>query len=411
VNRPEASEAIADWPLLLGDDLTGSAESASMLVGAATLPPILKLVSSETATDRLEVTDLDTRDTSPREAVERTDQALGKQPTRAVVLKIDSLLRGNIAAYAAALRRDRHPIVLAPTLPAQQRSVIDGIPMLDGIPLSRSTAVDAWTSTGQQPPTPETVADVLGGLAYHQLNLTDLHSTDVAFRIERAAAEGQVVIADAITDADLDRLVAATLAIPRIRYLGSAALVAAIRRSFTAGRDGHPDWAAYRRDALPTKTLPPGVLVVVGTAESVGRRQAATLADHGAAVLEARPDWFDDTRNSPVSDIAALLATRPVVIQSGRLPMIDGRQLTARLADLVRRIAADPAIPLALIGGRTARAVLDALSVPQLTVHGSVHYGAVALRANDGRPVVTRPGSFGAEDSLLKTVRYLGSVA
>ncbi|MFE1840452.1 nucleotide-binding domain containing protein [Streptomyces sviceus] len=55
-----------------------------------------------------------------------------------------------------------------------------------------------------------------------------------------------------------------------------------------------------------------------------------------------------------------------------------------------------------MTGGETARRVLDALGVAYLAPLGQIHHGAVHALTADGRHVVTRPGSFGDTDSLLR---------
>jgi 4-hydroxythreonine-4-phosphate dehydrogenase len=51
--------------------------------------------------------------------------------------------------------------------------------------------------------------------------------------------------------------------------------------------------------------------------------------------------------------------------------------------------------------------VLDALGLRELLPVGQIHHGAVHSRTADGRSVVTRPGSFGDTDSLLRIARAL----
>ena len=69
-----------------------------------------------------------------------------------------------------------------------------------------------------------------------------------------------------------------------------------------------------------------------------------------------------------------------------------------------------PAVPataaLVLTGGETARAVLDRLGVRSLRpVRADA--GAVTALADDGRTVVTRPGSFGHGAALADIVTTL----
>ncbi len=62
---------------------------------------------------------------------------------------------------------------------------------------------------------------------------------------------------------------------------------------------------------------------------------------------------------------------------------------------------------LVLTGGETARSVLDALDVADLVPVARIHHGAVHSRTPDGTAVVTRPGSFGDTDSLVRIVEHL----
>lgn len=80
-----------------------------------------------------------------------------------------------------------------------------------------------------------------------------------------------------------------------------------------------------------------------------------------------------------------------------------------RLVSVLARLAADRAsdADLVLTGGETARRVLDALGVAHLAPLGQIHHGAVHALTPDGRHVVTRPGSFGDTDSLLRIATAL----
>ena len=64
---------------------------------------------------------------------------------------------------------------------------------------------------------------------------------------------------------------------------------------------------------------------------------------------------------------------------------------------------------MVLTGGETARAVLDALGVRWLEPLAEIEHGAVLSRTDQNALIVTRPGSFGEADSLLKIVERLSS--
>src|SRR5699024_12315861 len=58
---------------------------------------------------------------------------------------------------------------------------------------------------------------------------------------------------------------------------------------------------------------------------------------------------------------------------------------------------------LFLTGGQTARSVLDALGVTELHPIAQPEIGTVISCTADGRLIVTRPGSFGTTDNLLRS--------
>jgi 4-phospho-D-threonate 3-dehydrogenase / 4-phospho-D-erythronate 3-dehydrogenase len=76
------------------------------------------------------------------------------------------------------------------------------------------------------------------------------------------------------------------------------------------------------------------------------------------------------------------------------------------LAATVAAVVREP-VDLVLVGGETARRVLDALGIEVLEPVEAVHHGAVLSRTPDGGTVVTRPGSFGGPDSLVQIARHL----
>jgi 4-hydroxythreonine-4-phosphate dehydrogenase len=103
--------------LVVADDLSGAVEVAAVL-GAR------RIALGHAAGD---VIDLDTRELPPDEAARRIRALDG----RITFKKIDSLLRGNVAAELAALPGE---LIVTPALPVEGRTVRDGILHVDGVP-------------------------------------------------------------------------------------------------------------------------------------------------------------------------------------------------------------------------------------------------------------------------------------
>lgn len=138
----------------------------------------------------------------------------------------------------------------------------------------------------------------------------------------------------------------------------------------------------------------------MGTAEPGAVAQIAHLTALGAHHVPLDPaDLAAGTVRLPRTAAAAALTVLSIDGSAGPRPGA-GRALSTALGALA---AAYPGRPdLVLTGGETARTTLDALGIGELEPLGEIHHGAVHSRTPDGRHVVTRPGSHGAEDSLLR---------
>jgi 4-hydroxythreonine-4-phosphate dehydrogenase len=209
------------------------------------------------------------------------------------------------------------------------------------------------------------------------------------------AASCGVVVCDAQDDADLDAVVAATGSVPGVRpvLVGAGGIAAAASRSLPSDPTAREPWAA-----------PPAssVLVVVGSAAPLLADEVDVLRSAGARVVDL-----------PVAELVAGRASVPAVgpgvtvVRPGPSavdPAVSA-DLVAALAEAVVP-AAGATDALVLTGGETARAVLARLGTHRLSPVAATG-GAVTARADDGRVVVTRPGSFGGAHSLADIVSSL----
>ncbi|MGW7680037.1 four-carbon acid sugar kinase family protein [Kribbella sp. NPDC054772] len=335
------------------DDLTGAAETAALFRHVSLHGTSLHLHST-TPGDGLTVIDLDTRHL-PADQAERSARTALAAGTP-IFTKLDSMLRGNYAAHLRALDPTEHPVVLTPALPAAGRSVVNGRLLLPD-----RASID--------------VSDVLA----------DLPTSVIGPSFE--VAPSGIAVADAATDEDLDRLVDATWDVPGIRYVGAGGLAAAIARRLATGAPPTPSLSAAT-----------GVLYVVGTAEPVVNEQIQALRE--CTDIECATVTLDELL--PMDRLAAALDSGAGVILKAPVTPSDAAVVANTLAaatyELLAQSNGQPA--LVLTGGHTARTVLDSLGIDHLTVVDEIHHGAVLSHTRDGRPVVTRPGSFGERDSF-----------
>ncbi|MFD4946059.1 four-carbon acid sugar kinase family protein [Streptomyces sp. NPDC058409] len=448
--------------LALADDLSGAAETAAelrvpsriVLDAAAPLPRA-----------RAVVVDLHSR-RLPAEAAARAVRAAlaaPRAPGTVLFKKVDSLLRGNFAAQALAYAAGARAVVIAPALPVAGRTVRDQVVHLNGVPLHVTAA---WRAEPRPAPRSVTEALAIGaqatghtpgapgdgdgpagterqctpsGLRTPPAASNDQYANDGAQAERHSAAAGlrtlpvplatvragigmlsqrlgaiaelgRHPLCDAETDADLDAIAAATLRLGSgFRLLGTGGLAGALGRLLgdAKARSAHtPETPSL---PAPTGTAASGarpLLVVVGTAEPTAAAQIAQLVALGAWHVPLDPAALEDMTLPPAPIPLSPGAVTVISIDNSRSFRSSSAHHVA--SGLARTVAAQtPACDLVLTGGETARNVLDAVGVAELTPVGQVHHGAVRLRTPDGRSVVTRPGSYGGEDSLLRIARAL----
>jgi 4-hydroxythreonine-4-phosphate dehydrogenase len=343
--------------LILADDLSGSAEAAAGFLGRGVSLQI-QLAPAPRSAD-ITVIDLHNR----RDALgtrARIRALLGEIPdsgSQRVLVKIDSLLRGNIATTLAALSDTGRPIVVAAGNPALDRTIVGGAPFVGGVPLHET---DLWHA--EPTPPPRRVADVVGDVR-------------------------DVRIYDVTSDADLDAVVAE--AKPDTILVGTGALTAAVARSLPLGP---------RPTAASSGSR---TVFVVGSADSAAHDQLTALAAAGIPVR-----YFDSDELLDGRAIVGGHADSVALAIAGPVRPDDAHRLVAALADAAVGII-DDATDLVLTGGETARAVLDRLGVYALEPIHEIHTGAIVSVTPTRRRVVTRPGSFGGRQSLVKILSHL----
>jgi D-threonate/D-erythronate kinase len=374
---------------ILADDLTGACDTGCLFAGAGpvavTGPGVLgahdrPVVAVDTETRMLPDA---AAATVLRETAQRLRPRLGAGP---VFKKIDSTMRGPVAAEVAALLEHGPPFagaLVCPAFPAERRVVRHGRLLVDSVPVHESPIARDPGFRG--------ASSELGALLAGRVPVVSLALDDVRAGHEKIVHlleqhRGAVVAADAETDADLASLAAAALAVPGTLAAGSAGLGRAL--SDALGLIG------------PTVALPAGAarLVVVGSLHPASRAQLDALARAGAAVVtvDARGEGDVDAA------IAALGRGGPAVVASGSAPA-PREAMAARVAQAAARILERaPADLLAVTGGETAHALIQALRPQRFELLGApgpgLALGRLALAGSRVLPVLTKAGGFGGPD-------------
>src|SRR5215213_10540966 len=220
---------------VIADDLTGAADTGVQLVRAGYRTAVLFSESEALAEDLDAVSfDTDSRTKPAGFAAKRVlEAAHAARGARIVYKKLDSTLRGNVAAeLAAALdgtRRER--AIVAPAFPAAGRTTVGGTQRVHGVPVDE-------TEMANDPHTPVRVAHVPSLLAdafssVGVLSVEDLSDPEL---VRRILEESECVVADADRAEDLEALVRTVPA--RVLWAGSAGLALALGSVYPGPRAG-----------------------------------------------------------------------------------------------------------------------------------------------------------------------------
>jgi uncharacterized protein YgbK (DUF1537 family) len=331
---------------ILADDLTGALDSAARFVPVTGPVPV---VWSGTGLAGSAAIDSATRERTEKEACAIVAELASALAASDIAFKkIDSLLRGHVAAELAVCMQEFDHCVLAPAFPFQGRITRGGRQLV------RDQA--GWRDTG-----------------------VDLRA---ALRAQGLTAE----LYDAETDADVAAIVESCRNWNgRILWCGTGGLAGAL--------------AGFQN--VPAPDLKPPLLALIGSDHAVTRAQAAALQDrlHHLACAE---DAAAVARRVRGQNAAVCVA-----VPEGSTREAARCHIEACFAALLGELEAPRT--LIVTGGETLRGLCRQLGVERLVVDGEITPGVPASLLQggrwDGARVISRSGAFG-DAGLLR--RLLG---
>ncbi|WMY07026.1 4-hydroxythreonine-4-phosphate dehydrogenase PdxA [Paraburkholderia phenoliruptrix] len=421
--------------LIIGDDLSGTADCAvtcarHSLTSVVSFGPAPAMDAAQI--DVLAI-DTDTRRQLPADAARANQEAWHAHSTgRRIYKKIDSTLRGNVAAEVAALASVAGMAVVAPAFPQAGRTTRGARQFVFGMPVEDS---EVWRNEGIAGTADLQAMLGAAGLRVATIDLAAVREGAASLQARLSAclvAQWQAVVCDSETDADLACIAAASATLDGVFWVGSAGLAAPLIEVLAA-RQSEPETTngSTHRPTPPARAFarcggtahPRGVMTVVGSMSSVSHRQVALLRGEAGDSL----DLFDvDAADllDPVSPAALMLTTRVThslmrgrhvivaVSQSRRAAVDDGAHIARQLAERLAPAAAHAGALIAT-GGETARALLSAMRVNALRVIEEIETGVPLLAAaHAGRtlPVVTKAGGFGQPETLYRAWQRLAAM-
>lgn len=408
---------------VIADDFTGANDAGSGLAKAGARVNVLFDSQTPAHADEADVwvISTDSRAVSAQQAAERIRaalEALPAQPDGWVFKKIDSTLRGNLGSETeAALGACATSLALVvPAVPGLGRVTRDGHCYIHGQLLTD-------TEFASDPKTPVTTARIAGRLAQQshlpvtELTLEQVRGPELLALLQTASAERRLLVLDAETDGDLQRIVLAAAELAARPLLVSA-----------SGLSDALSWMLSERRPAP-------LLAVVGSMSEIAHQQIArlqqqypvTLVDIDIAQLFNAPRW-PQREQWQQAVTAALHAGQHCVIRTcqynGQRDAIAalceqhqlsraalGEEICTLLAQLTRNVLAEVQPGgLYLSGGDVAIAVARGLGASGFQISGQIA-GCVPwghlLNVTEPLLVMTKAGGFGDANTLVDVIRFI----
>jgi uncharacterized protein YgbK (DUF1537 family) len=410
------------WLGIIADDYTGATDVAGKLVreGVSTLQYFG--VPHQPAPPRQHeclVVALKSRSLEPAEAVALSLDAarwLLAQGVRTLFFKycstFDSTARGNIGPVADALAdlTGSPRVIVAPSVPEQGRTVYQGHLFVGGQLLNES-----WMRW--HPLNPMTDCSVVRLLAAQSANgvglapwqVVNRGPSAVAAALDGASAQGRrLVVADAVTDADLETLGSAV--VDDRLVTGAAGLAVGLARARSPR-------SAEGRVRLEMPAGP--AVVLAGSCSQATRRQVSNYsAAHPAFRLAAAGESASQEAARAADFALAHRDQAPLVYSTAEpdeLAKVQNELGAARAAATVekafaviaKRLVEQGFRRIVVAGGETSGAVVDGIGVRAVEIGPELDPGVPWTVTVEDRPIalLLKSGNFGGPDIFERALR------
>ena len=400
---------------IIADDLTGAMDTGVYFARMG-LDTKLILSGGLLKDASVVVISTDSRGDDPETAYRKARRQAHRLRGLYVYKKIDSTLRGNIGSELKAVMEALSipKAVVAPAFPANKRSVVNGILLVDNIPVDRTTFA-------QDPVFPVTEAHIptliqrQGGFLVGSLALDDIKRGPSHISRKITTSREKVIVADATEQTHL-RYIAEALAVKAGLWLpcGSAGLAMEL-----------PPALGYRASgSKPAKTpvIQKPVLAVVGSRHETTVRQVKMAeACLKLPLIHIEPDEFVSPKgrliklNQLAKEVGNIInCGQSVIITSALARYVPALQVTATrlLANIALRVVQRWNLSgLFLSGGDVAREMCRALGASGVRIIEELEPGVVAGEISggtkDGLAIVTKAGGFGSDMAIADAIYYL----
>ncbi|MDP6454468.1 MAG: four-carbon acid sugar kinase family protein [SAR202 cluster bacterium] len=337
--------------------------------------------------------------------------------------KVDSTARGNLAAECKAVMDAQEAVaaIVCPAFPRMGRTVVDGILMVNGAPVTQSIEGSDDLSAVPSDSLLELMTleeELTPGLV--PLSVVREGVKEVRSKVSKLIERGcNALVIDAETDSDLQTIAEYSKGCPDYLLVGSAGLAYAVGNLFR--RDNEFVIGNIRTNSP--------LVIVAGSRHQATRVQVEAISSAGVAevislnpepALGERMERIGYSREVMVELERCISAGRNVVLewdQQARHPDPVSQEEATTLANfaglLVYGIARRAYLGgLIIAGGDTAFGVLRALGASTVDVLGELEAGAPLGSICDGigagLTLVTKAGGFGDEGLFVRALEAIG---
>lgn len=387
--------------LIIADDFTGASDTGVQFRKRG-LDIEIVFDSNLIKSNESVVLDTESRGLNSFEAynrVKETIKKLNEYSFDCIYKKIDSTLRGNIGLEIKAIDEIYKPdlIVFAPAYPENNRTTINGIHMLNGIPISQ-------TEISQDPKKPVKI-DNIKSLLKNEMNEEVTHIFLNELREGNIKYNSKVLTFDSITNEDLVAIVENIIKLnKKVLWVGSAGLADALLKVIF--------------------TSPP-VLTVVGSVSNVSREQVNYLVSKGIYAINCNiVSLLENEDITHIIEKAIKLIKEGKDIVLGSALTIDDFNEAIKVGALKGMKKEDVSIFAQNILGKITREIIDRVKIAGLFVTGgdtaievikNLNAGGVKIEReilpgiplltikggkHEGLKLVTKAGAFGNEDAI-----------
>lgn len=420
---------------IIADDLTGANDSGVQLSKMGIASTVLLDCNDDRTLQSIQdvaIIDTDSRALSEEYAFKNVYLSSFKcyeQGFTQVYKKIDSTLRGNIAAELSAIARVHKPeiVVVAPAYPKMDRLTINGHQYVHGHLVSES-------EFGKDPKTPVTnsyIPAILGKLVKDPIillnhDLLQGSTEEIKNFISTQSQQGSTwFVCDAKTDADLKKIATAFGKVnKKTIWAGSAGLIEYLPDVLDLEKKA----TNQEKDILVNKTL-----TVSGSMSSTTKQQIEYikhLAD--SYLIELDPvDLIDRTYciKEIVNEIKRMQFKKHFVLfvdpsaknrkatkEIGFRRSLNKKEIGAIISTELGKIAKEIVSAfhdingLILTGGDTAKAVCNQLNMFQIALYSEIEPGLPLGKLSNAVQnvwAITKAGGFGNKYSLVNALKYM----